>query len=236
MNPIIMPVRAGLQMTRAAATSALAQDIVGGTTLVLIDNDSGECAPYLRSLNAIMLAYRPEKSLNYVWNRALSLVFDQLGCEHALVINNDVVLREDTYRLLLADGGEFVTGIGVDSMEQLASVDVTSKRPHPTFSCFLLRRSVWERIGQFDERYWAYCSDCDFHVRMHRAGIVAEQLALPFYHESSGTLKHVDDATRELICRRADADRELFHRAYGCVPGDGEYAKLFDMATFGVTR
>lgn len=234
INPVIIPVRTGLDMTRRTIESTLAQDIAGGVTPIVIDNDSGAVAPYLRSIHAVAFSYRPEKGLHYVWNRALRLCFDNLRLPYALVINNDIEMRPDTYRLLVEDGGRFVTGIGVDSREATAHVDVSSRSPHPTFSCFLIRREVWQRIGEFDEGMHVYCGDCDYHVRMHRAGIVAYQLNLPFFHIGSGTLKQVDDATRDRICARADADRAYFRRLYDCVPGEPAYEALFDEATFGV--
>jgi hypothetical protein len=166
-------------------------------------------------------------SLNRVWNEALRLTFHSLKLDYALVINNDLTLRPDTYRLLVADGGLFVTGVSVSDEKLLQSTDPTSKSPHPSFSCFLIRREVWTRVGEFDEDYWAYCSDADMHLRMDRNGIDAYAIAVPFLHEVSGTIKHADNATREMLMKRADADRETFQRKYGFSVGSPEYYSSF---------
>lgn len=228
-NYVIMPVLAHLAMTKRAVESAKRQDIEGGTTLFIVDNGSDDgTANYLRSVegDTVYVRYTQTRSLNYVWNRALSYVFDSLHLDYALVTNNDLVLHEATYRLLVADGGPFVTAVGTDQHGQQPN-PVLKRRPHPDFSCFLIRRTVWETVGRFDERYWAYCSDADYHLRMHRAGIEAVSLSIPFFHESSGTIKYADKSMRERICRQADADRALFREHYGFEVGSPEYNAEF---------
>lgn len=227
-NPVIIPVRTGLAMTRATMESVAAQDIDGGVAPIVIDNDSGDCAPFIRSLNCVTMSYRPDKGLHYVWNRALTLAFTHMDAQYVLVINNDIEMRPDTYRLLVADGGAFVTGIGVDTRAQTAHTHVENKSLHPTFSCFLIRRETWQRVGQFNEAFYAWAGDCDYHVRLHRAGIKAYALDLPFYHIGSGTLKHTKGSPEhERLCKIADADRATFERMYGCIPGEPAYEELF---------
>lgn len=230
MNLVIVPVVVGATMTRRAIESALTQDI--NTHVFAIDNGSRDCGPMLRSFGKrISLVTFPEpRSLNWVWNMALDTAFDSLRLDHALVINNDVVLRSDTYRLLLADGGEFVTGVSVSTMGAIAHANPTSKSPHPSFSCFLMRERVWRTVGKFDERYWAYASDGDYHLRMDRAGIDACAIDVPFYHEVSGTLKLLDSRTRNLFVKRADDDRETFCKTYGFSVGSDEYYRAFRSA------
>lgn len=235
-NVIVMPVRAGIAMTRRAVESALRQHVDGGVVLNAIDNGSTDgCAAYLRALNGsvILQTYARPQNLHRVWNQALRLAFEKLHVEHVLVINNDVVLRPDTYRSLLADGGMFVTGVGVDTIEGTYQANPLSRSPHPHFSCFLMRKVCWDRVGAFEESYYAYAGDCSYHVRMHRAGIDAHSIDLPFYHVGSGTLKSVDHKTRDEIQGLADADRATFEKQYGCAIGSDAYGKLFDPMMFG---
>jgi len=228
MHLIVIPVLTGPHMTARCIDSALAQD-VDDVKVLVIDNGSRDCGPMLRSYGGriTLVSYSMPRSLNVVWNMTLDLAFRSLRLDHALVINNDTVLRPDTYRLLRDDGGLFVTGVSVDTMQAMKHADVTSKSPHPGFSCFLIRSECWNRVGRFDERYWAYASDGDMHLRMDRMGIDAYALAVPFYHEVSGTLKHVDDVTRDQLCKRADADRETFRQTYGFSIGSPEYYDAF---------
>jgi len=232
MNYIIIPVSVGIGMTAACLESLVNQDIDGGVTLVVIDNGSHDgVGHYLRSLHDIVLmSYAKPRSLNYVWNRSLRWVFESQAQDHVLVVNNDTVLHPATYRLLLADGGQFVTAVGQDRPVMLDDVDEAKlkSRPHPDFSCFMMRRAVWETVGMFDESFWVYSSDGDMHLRMHRMGIDAISLNVPFYHIASGTLKQTDDATREFICRKSDQDREMFIKKWGCAVGSPEYYSMFE--------
>ncbi len=228
MHLIVIPVLCGPQMTQRCIDSALVQD-VDNVKVLVIDNGSRDCGPMLRSYGGriTLVSYSMPRSLNVVWNMALDLAFRSLRLEHALVINNDVVLRPDTYRLLRDDGGLFVTGVSVNTIQATGHADVTSKSPHPGFSCFLMRSEVWNRVGRFDERYWAWCSDACYHLRMERMDISAYALDVPFCHEVSGTLKHLDPQTRDMLCKRADADRATFVQTYGFSVGSPEYYAAF---------
>src|SRR5882724_7364935 len=219
MNMVVCPIRVSLPMTRNCVQSLQAQDIAGGVTLYLIDNGTNDgCGPYIRAQEGISVAYTKPKGLSQTWNRALAHCFDQLHLPYALVVNNDTVLRPDTYRLLVEDGGPFVTAVGVnrpDIFEEAVLVD--PRRLHPDFSCMCIRREVWDCIGGFDETMVHWCGDNDYHIRMHRAGIEAACISVPFYHIASGTLKHVDPETHEQLCRQSDRDRETFKNKWGCL-------------------
>lgn len=230
MNYVIMPIYCGTTMTRSAIESVLHQD--APTHLFAVLNGATDGAQsYVQSLDphrVTYVSYQPQKGVSYAWNRALEWVFGR-GAESVLVVNNDIVLRPDTYRLLLADGGEFVTGVGSSDPKCIAelSVPTTASRPHPDFSCFLIRRSTWERIGQFDESMVNYCSDGDMHLRLHRSGIEAYCIDLPFYHRASGTLKELDAVAQAVLQNQAEDDRKAFERKWGCAMGSPEYYAMF---------
>jgi GT2 family glycosyltransferase len=104
----------------------------------------------------------------------------------------------------------------------------TTSQPHPDFSCFLIHKRVTDKVGWFDEEYTpAFCEDCDYHVRMHRAGIRAVCLDLPFLHHGSMTVKNAESGEQARIKRGADQNRERFRQKYGCLPGTKEYEALF---------
>ena len=227
MNSLaIVPVRVSIPMTKACLQSLYEQDLK--TTILAIDNGSTDgCSQYLRSTGVELITYPRPIGLSRLWNNALSMAFDHLGLPYAILVNNDTVLRSDTVRWLVADGGPFVTGIGVSSMEQTRTTDATNRRPHPDFSCYLIRKEVWHKIGGFDESMAIYCSDNDYHARMHQAGIDAHCIGVPFYHVASGTIKHIDNDARDAIQKQADQDREIFKAKWGMYPGTVEYEALF---------
>ena len=221
-------------MTMKAIVSALRQDI-GNVRVWLVNQGSKDGLPQAaEALYPDVVTthhYPPLPSLAAAWNLGLSNLLEGDGGK-VLVVNNDVELIPETYRLLVKDGGGFVTAVGVTPTPENpfdATVgDLTKSRPHPDFSAFLIRRWVWEKVGQFDERYLiAYCEDADLHVRMHRAGIDAKCIDIPFLHHAAATINSLPVWEREKVERQADLNRALFKREYGCEVGSPEYYELF---------
>lgn len=229
MNVIIMPAVRGRDMTKACVESCLAQDI-GDVWLYAIDNASTDgTGEYLQTLGVrtTVVSHMRPQGLHKVWNQALTLAFDSLRLDYALVVNNDVILRTDTYRLLRDDGGLFVTGVGVGSVADMEKCDPTAHSPHPSFSCFLIRKEAWERTGEFDEQMYVYCGDGDYHLRMDALGIDACSIAVPFGHEVSATMKLAENEERDRLGALADKDRATFESKWGCSVGSDEYYKRF---------
>lgn len=231
MNPILCPVRNGLHLTREAVRTFLAQDI-GDVDVFLIDNDSRDgTTQWLWTQPVRSVNLRPGKSVAASWNIGLRQLFKE-GAEHVLVVNNDVELRPDTYRHLVAAGALFVTAVGTRDRSKIAppySVPNSEQnRPHPDFSCFLIRREAWDRVGEFDECYaGAYCEDAAYHLRLHRAGITAYCLDLPFLHYGAQTLANADQVEAAAIRFNADRNRALFLEREGVAVGSPEYYAVF---------
>lgn len=235
-NFVLIVSRNNLHLTRLAVNSALAQDIP--CTVMLIDNASSDnTARYAAGKAGIVYVCYPEqRSLSACWNAGLRAAW-ATGHEHVLCLNNDVEILPETYRILLSKTGPgckplpFVTCVSVDNEQQFRA-DLNStfmyERPHPDFSAFMIRKSVTDTVGWFDEAmYPAYCEDSDYHVRMHRAGIPAVCIDLPFLHHGASTVKHADPAERRMIQKGADLNRARFKAKYGCLPGSEEYSALF---------
>ena len=235
-NWILMVAHNLSHMTMKAVVSALQQDI-GNVRVFLINQGSkdglAQAADALYPDVVTTHHYPPLSSLAAAWNLGLSHLIEESGGK-VLVVNNDVELIPETYRLLVKDGGGFVTAVGVTPTPEKpfdATVgDLTKSRPHPDFSCMLIRRWVWERVGPFDERYLiAYCEDADMHIRMHRAGVDAKCIDIPFLHHAAATINSLPVWEREKVERQADLNRALFKREYGCEVGSAQYYKLFEV-------
>lgn len=231
MNPVLILARNAKDLTKQAIYSVLNQSIKVET--YVIDNDSSDgtremLAAFTNEWHVRTWRMTPAHGVSASWNFGLNYLFNTAGCEHVLVINNDVVLRDDTYRELLADCGLFVTAVSVDKIAGIQTEFVKSVRPHPDFSCFLIRREVWDKVGPFDESMVLYASDADYHLRMRQAGIEAYTIGLPFYHYASGTLKTATEIERLQINAQADRDRETFERKWGCKVGSESYYRMFN--------
>lgn len=238
MNWILCPLLNGLHLTKRALPTFLAQDI-GDVRVWFLDNGSTDGTRewlYSTADERVKYTIFPEpKSVAASWNHGLHHLFRiRTGVESVLVCNLDVELRPDTYRHLVNDGSPFVTAVGTSDRAKIdppnAAPDPAKKRPNPDYSCFLISRKCWQRVPFDEEFLGGYVEDAAHHVSLHRAGITAMALELPFYHVASGTIKSSEPAEVERIQQAAERNRALFKRKYGCEVGSPEYYALFGSA------
>lgn len=233
MNAVLMVARNNLHLTKLAVASVMNQDIE--PVLLVVDNASTDgTARWLSTKSIATITYRDQRSLAACWNDGLRWLWSA-GADRVLVANNDVELLPCTLKGLRYVGSLFVTGVGVSSKDQLIAPDLStewakSTRPHPDFSCFMIHPRVMYKVGPFNEDYYpAFVEDCEYHVRMHRAGIEAVCVNLPFYHAGSQTIKTASPQEQAIIRRGAGRNKELFRKEYGCYPGTSEYEDLFKL-------
>jgi GT2 family glycosyltransferase len=227
-NPVLMLACNNLELTKRAVASIQAQDI--STDILLIDNDSTDgTLNWAQDQVSHVVCFRPQLGVSAGWNWGLRWFFEHDCEDHVLVCNNDIELPTWGYRALLGYlilGAEFVTGCSTESRDLLSPAGHPPV-PHPDFSCFLISRSAWEKVGEFDERMKLYAQDNDYHVRAYRLGVELLRADVPFYHERSSTLNHAMAQERAAIQCQANSDREVFKSLYGCMPWEPAYQELF---------
>ena len=237
LHPILCPVRNGVQYTKDALPTFLAQDC-GDITVFFVENESKDgTREYLNSQDTsrVKVSHQtPGLSVAASWNLGLRWLFDN-GADHVFVVNNDVELRPDMYSALLETGLPFVTGVGVKTKEQMNEHYVRQDRPRPDFSAYLIHRVVWQKVGPFNEEFaGAFAEDCDYHVRGHRSGIRFTCCGFPYLHHASQTVKLASPEDGKRICEQADKNRALFKSMYGCEVGSPAYEDLFKEEDFGM--
>jgi GT2 family glycosyltransferase len=246
VNWVVCLTRNNLHLTRKAIDTFRRQDI-GDVHLLVIDNGSTDgTVNWLGTQPDIFtIMNHPQKSVAAAWNQALRWLFTPRWADG----NTPLGPRPDCMRHLVADGGGFVTAVGSRDPEKIKpptidprsdeeyertsytpypTPDPSKKRPHPDFSCFLIRRETWDKVGPFDENFKiAFVEDQDYHVRLHQAGIRAECLDLPFVHYGSMTIKNADSDEQRRISQQAALNREYFKSKYGFAGGSPEYYAFF---------
>lgn len=186
---------------------------------------------WLRNERIRIMSFQYQQSVAKCWNEALRWAWSA-GYSEALVLNNDTEILPETYQVLsdwaLAEETGMTTCVSRRERSELTYATPFSHRPNPDFSCFLIQKWAFTRVGGFDERYAiAFGEDCDFHVRLHRAGIRAECIDLPFLHHGSQTVKRSNAKEAKLIGIQAEANRRLFYNTYGRQIGTPGYNDLF---------
>jgi glycosyltransferase involved in cell wall biosynthesis len=243
MGLAIVTMRNGLTYSRPCLKS-LQRQTEQPLLILAVDNSSNDgTAAWLRAEqrndpNLRVMTHGEPLSVAAMWNRALEWGWKQ-GFEEATVINNDTCLLPSTVGFLQSRQPQagMTTCISVRSMEELAQPEDPKVSQGPDFSCYLIRQWAWKRIGGFDESYKiAFGEDCEAHVRMHRLGIEALNVGLPFYHVGSGTLKLCDPWEGSRVRRQADRNRQSFFSKWGKAIGTKGYEELFSPSSFGVDK
>jgi len=160
------------------------------------------------------------------WNEFLDYAFIRKW-DHVLVVGNDTILAPWTYSALLSADVSFVTGVDVALGPLPDKPDVFPLSPHPDFSCFLIRRECWEKVGPFDERMKNYFSDNSYHIEAHRKGIQLWKAGIPYNHQRSSTTLRASVEERVELNAQYGRDRDVFRSIYGCLPEEKAYEDLF---------
>lgn len=232
MNPVLLLTRNCLELTKRCVESVCKQDI--DCSLLLFDNGSNDgTVEHFHDWS--MLGYTENKGVSLGWNEGLRAWFNQ-GAEYVLAVGNDTILAPWTYSALLSANVPFVTGVDVGMSQLPEKPDVFPLSPHPDFSCFLIRRECWEKVGPFDQHMKLYSSDQDYHIRSHFAGVQLWKAAIPYNHERSSTMNRASSAERNEIAQQANRDRAELRRKWGVSAGGPDYAALFSPELFGSGR
>lgn len=238
---IILLCRNNVSLSRECLKSLRAQTTPVG--ILVVDNASTDgTKQWLRAERGIrVMSFEEQMSVAAAWNAALKWGWLQ-GYDEALVVNNDTELLPETYETLsswaAADDGRptgMVTCVSRRERSELVYSKPFTSRPRPDFSCYLIQRWAWERIGGFDENcVGAFFEDNCAHVELHRKGIQATCISLPFLHHGSATINRADYEERKRITVCYDKNRQYFFNKYGRWPGTEGYDDLFTDQTFGI--
>jgi len=127
-----------------------------------------------------------------------------------LISNDDVELGHDTARML-----------AVAAMDPDADFVCPSGDHGAMFCVFIPKKSLWNRIGPFDERFYpAYFEDNDYHQRMKLVSAKEVYIKGAHYsHVGSATLKSLSGAEMNQHHTDFDKNRTLYVQKWGGLPG-----------------
>lgn len=75
-------------------------------------------------------------------------------------------------------------------------------------ACLLQRREIVDKVGRLDERFFMYCEDVDFCLRVHRQGFKVR------YHPGARVLHHIGGSSRHVSRRMVVEHHRSMWRYY----------------------
>jgi len=138
-----------------------------------------------------MIRFSPGVCLSKCWNSAL----DVASGERILIANNDIIFHQpgwlEKFDEVLSDSTVGVTGIVGMSFHDV---------PFIQGSLFAIPKTIYDEIGEFDERFEFTCEDVDYSKRIqdkgYRIRMIEPQLQPEYlYHEGHATRNFYDKVT-----------------------------------------
>ncbi len=161
-----------------------------------------------------------ERSVAGAWNEGLKTAIAD-GCEHLMIMANDVVLQLDTIDQLLEYGQrcpetDLWSAISTNGRGE---IDAGTVSENPDYSCFMIRKEAVEKFGWFDEKFKpAYFEDSDSHARIVLGGGTAVCVhAAQMYHRGSMTVR-LDKEAEHHSNYWFPINRERFRKKWGHEP------------------
>jgi hypothetical protein len=152
-----------------------------------------DCLVSLKGYDQLLILAGKQPTLPIAWNMCLDLAFGTMQAEYVVMMNDDVILTNGTVAELCKPD---------TVVSPLINGDVW-KKFHAHVFC--LPKTVWEKVGGFDERYQIYYSDTQFCLKLVQNNIPIEtNRNVDFMHANPArTLKHFQGITEK-------SDRDLF--------------------------
>jgi GT2 family glycosyltransferase len=159
--------------------------------------------------------YRKQVSLAAAWNNGIQQSIDA-GCEYIAIFNDDILLQPygldrfveafhylpENVILVSANNiyGQLSDPTYIFEYGGTAREEPFNALDHPNYSCFMVKKDFFERIGRFDENFYpAWWEDNDSHYRIHLLGLRAICTTyISCVHYGNQTLKNGYEASSKL--------------------------------------
>lgn len=186
----------------------------------------------------IVPQYRLRWPLGKAWNWGIEQAGNE-GCKYVLVINDDILFSNQTIDKLVCgledrDDITMITGCnmrGHMEPDEIMSykTDASDFGENPDFACFMVRPSILETFGTFDENFTpAYFEDNDYHRRIKLlGGLAGSTAAAPYYHYGSKT-QNADSLFPTVSGEMFENNRAYYVTKWGGVPGEELFVQPYD--------
>lgn len=182
--------------------------------------------------------WRDNNVLAASWNMGVDRAIKR-GCDYILICNDDILLSANAIDHMVGYldncGEETVMVTGRNVKSALAdpyeifnyNSEVYDDPECPDFSCFMIRKDTFDKVGCFDENFIpAYFEDNDYHRRIKLLGLKAVNYgAAAFYHFGSLTQNLEGPVcTSDMFV----GNRSYYATKWGGEPGQEQYETPFN--------
>ena len=170
------------------------------------------------------IVIKPEGNLGVArsWNKFVREFSD--NDNNILIISNDDV---EFY----PDCIEKMVNAYYDNIDNLTiGIFGANDNPGNLYSCFILNKGVYSRVGEFDETFFpAYYEDCDYNYRMKLLGINTLMVeGCNYIHHHSATLKAYNDEQLQNHHKTFTNNKNYFISKWGGDIGYETFIKPFN--------
>ena len=177
---VVVAWRAG---ERAGACLARLAELAPSARRVLVDNEAGGGTGVDAPDGTVILRLRDNRGFAGGANAGLNRAFED-GAEHAVLLNDDLLVDPGCIEALVAAAGEggaaspridgppgFAFAGGELEPQRGFGRHVDGANDYLSGACLCIARAAWERVGPFDEELFLYYEDVDWSLRARALGV-----------------------------------------------------------------
>ena len=177
---VVVAWRAG---ERAGACLGRLADVAPAAQLILVDNEAGDGSGVDAPEDTVVVRLADNRGFAGGANAGLMRAFLD-GAEHAVLLNDDLLVEPGCVQELVAAAGEggaaspridgppgFAFAGGELELERGFGRHVDGANDYLSGACLCISHTAWERVGPFDEELFLYYEDVDWCLRARALGV-----------------------------------------------------------------
>jgi len=156
-----------------------------------------DCVNSFTDYDRLIILSGRQPTLPNAWNQLLRLSFG-MGADYVVLANDDVILTDGSLKDLCKPGTVVSPTVNMGTIKKFHA------------HIFSLPRDVYEKVGEFDEKFTIYWADTDYCKRLVDAGVPIEtnKDVNVLHPEPARTLRYTMGVTEK-------SDRDIFVEKWG---------------------
>jgi len=195
---IVIPNKDGVEHLRNSLNSIFYSNYQNFHVVVVDNCSKDDSIKYVKNAHPKCRIIQNKKDLGFSGSVNKGLLYGlNIDADFIVVFSNDVVIypqwlanavdsfyTQEEYKIL---GFKELNGIGCDSLLKTPVTIESKQQSKPDcVSIYMIKSSLINNVGFFDESYYMYGEDDDFFYRCRQSGIFTQQTNIPIWHKGEG--------------------------------------------------